>query len=63
MFHTYVVNVLSRYCIFFAIVFHVFSGVFASVSYTCFKCLIYLQTYVAKFHLYVSKVYQLLHML
>ena len=47
MFHTYVASVLSGCCICFSMAFQVFSGVFASVSDTCFKCFICLQTYVA----------------
>jgi hypothetical protein len=47
MFHTYVASVLSRRCIYFAMSFQVFSGVFVSVSDACFKCFICLQTYVA----------------
>jgi hypothetical protein len=38
---------LSGCCVCFTMVSSVFSGVFASVSDTCFKCFIYLQTYVA----------------
>jgi hypothetical protein len=40
----------------------VFSGVFASVSYACFKCCIRLQTYVASVYLNVSKVNRVLHL-
>jgi hypothetical protein len=47
MFHTYVASVLSGCCVCFYNDFKCFSGVFVSVSDTCFKCFIYLQTYVA----------------
>ena len=47
MFYTYVASVLSGCCIYFAMAFQVFSGVFASVSDACFKCFICLQMYVA----------------
>ena len=46
IFHTYVLSVLSIYCICFAIDFQVFSGVFVSVSDACFKYFICLQIYV-----------------
>jgi hypothetical protein len=39
---------LSECCICFAMTFQVFLGVFASVSYACFKYFIFLQTHVAK---------------
>ena len=39
---------LSRCYIYFAIAFQVFLGIFASVLDACFKCFIFLQTYVAK---------------
>ena len=44
---TYIASVLSGYCIYFAIAFHVFLGVFTSVLDVCFKCFICLRTYVA----------------
>jgi hypothetical protein len=47
MFHTYVSSILSGRYVMFAIVLKCFSGVFASVSETCFKCFIYLLLYVA----------------
>ena len=40
------VSVLSGYCVYFCNGFKCFLGVFASVSDACFKCFIYLQTYV-----------------
>ena len=46
MFHTYDARVLSGCCIRLHW-FQVFLGVFASVSNACFKCFIFLQTYVA----------------
>jgi hypothetical protein len=46
MFETYVVSVLSGCCICFLMACQVFSGVVASVLDACFKCFIYLQTYV-----------------
>jgi hypothetical protein len=45
--HTYVSSVLSGRYVMFAIVFKCFSGVFANVSETCFKCFICLLLYVA----------------
>jgi hypothetical protein len=42
-------SVLSRYCVCFCKDFKCFSGVFLSVSDTCFKCFICLQTYVVSF--------------
>jgi hypothetical protein len=47
MFHTYDVSVLFRCCVCVATVFKCFLDVFTSVSETCFKCFIYLQSYVA----------------
>jgi hypothetical protein len=41
--------------------FQIFLGVFANISYACFKCFIYLQMYVVVFHLNVSKVVRILH--
>jgi hypothetical protein len=46
MFETYVASVLSGYCICFSMACQVFSCVVASVLDACFKCFIYLQTYV-----------------
>jgi len=46
VFHTYDVSVLSRYYVCLQW-FQLFSGVFASVSDSCFRCFICFQTYVA----------------
>jgi len=46
MFHVYVASVLSGCCVYLQW-FQVFSCVFASVSYACFKCFICHHTYVA----------------
>jgi hypothetical protein len=61
MFHTYVASVLRGGCICFVMAFQIFLGVFANISYACFKCFIYLQMYVVVFHLNVSKVVRILH--
>jgi hypothetical protein len=63
MFHTYVASLLSGCCICFAMAFHVFSGVFVSVSDAYFKCFICLQTYIANVYVDVLKVDRVLHML
>jgi hypothetical protein len=47
----------------FAMTFHVFSGVFAIILDACFKCFIYLEMYVTIFHVDVSKVDPVLHIL
>jgi hypothetical protein len=47
MFHTYVVSVLSVYCVCLQWFSSVFRCFFASVLEACFKCFICLQTYVA----------------
>ena len=48
MFYTYVASVLSRCCVCVATIFKCFfPDVFTSVLDACFKCFIYLQTYVA----------------
>jgi hypothetical protein len=46
--HIYLQVFLSGCCICVAMVFQVFLGVFVSVSDTCFKCFIFLQTHVVK---------------
>jgi hypothetical protein len=46
MFEIYVASVLSGCCICFSMACQVFPGVVASVLDVCFKCFIYLQTYV-----------------
>jgi hypothetical protein len=55
MFHTYVSSILSGRYVMFAIVFKCFSGVFASVSETCFKCFIYLLCMLQVLYLNVLK--------
>ena len=47
----------------FVIAFQVFLGFFANVLDACFKCFICLRHMLQMFHLYVSKVDQVLHML
>jgi hypothetical protein len=73
----YVANVLSGYCICFMHIlqmfymdvayaynsFQMFSGVFASVSDVCCKCFSCFGCILQVFHLDVSKVDQVLHML
>jgi hypothetical protein len=54
MFHTHVASVLFEYCV----CLQWFSSVFTSVSDACFKCFIYLQTYIQGLHLDVLKVDQ-----
>ena len=69
-FYTYVACVLSGCCIYFAMAFQAFSGVFTSVSNVCCKCFNYFRIYVAnvltiferRFHLDVSKIDRMLRL-
>jgi hypothetical protein len=63
MFHTYVASVLICMLHMFWIFFHVFSGIFASVTDAYFKCSICLQTHVENASSGCFKVDPVLHML
>jgi hypothetical protein len=64
MFHTYVTSVLSRCCICFAMTFQVFLHVFQTHISSVFICLLSVFRHMLQmFHLDVSKVDQMLHIL